>query len=74
MSDLTDERERQIALCQVPCLPYMAAHAKATQRLRAGKNQVFCETCQRWKWGDELCKYARYTGQPQIQREASCQE
>ena len=65
---LVDERENQIASCRLPTLAYMAAHGQALRRLRRGKRQVFCLTCQRWKWGDELCQLARYSGQPPIQR------
>ena len=41
--------------CQVPRLSYIAAHADAKRRMDHGERQVFCETCRRWKWQDELC-------------------
>jgi len=45
-------------VCQEPTLPYIAAHADAQRRMRKGQRQVYCKTCKRWKWPDELCPLA----------------
>ena len=51
--------EEQIAMCQEPDAPYIASHTNAKRRMKKGQQQVFCETCQRWKWQDQLCLIAR---------------
>lgn len=48
----------QITRCQTPRLGYIAAQTDARQRMKQGQQQVFCKTCQRWKWPDELCEIA----------------
>jgi hypothetical protein len=48
----------QIAECQTHKMPYMAAHADAHKRMKKGERQVYCTTCQRWKWQHELCSIA----------------
>lgn len=39
-------------------LGYLQAHADAERRIKRGERQVFCKTCQKWRWPDELCEYA----------------
>lgn len=63
------ERERQVAACQVPALTYLDAYEKAERLMKAGKRQVFCKTCQRWKWPDELCELAVWDGQPDLSKD-----
>ncbi len=45
--------------CHALGLSYMAAHADARRRMKRNQRQVFCETCQRWKWPNQLCPDAR---------------
>lgn len=39
-------------------LGYLQAHFDAERRIKRGERQVFCKTCQKWRWPDELCEYA----------------
>lgn len=53
-----DEQLRQIAACQMTKRTYTAAHRDADARLVRGEQQVYCATCGRWQWPDELCELA----------------
>ena len=55
-----DARVTQIAACRDPergfegsSIPYLAKHADADKRTKAGERQVWCATCERWQWA--LC-------------------
>lgn len=48
----------QVETCKVCAEPYMQAHADAQRRLGLGQKQVYCKTCKRYQWPDELCEYA----------------
>jgi hypothetical protein len=39
-------------------LSYLAAHARADERLEQGHTQTYCYTCGRYKWSEELCELA----------------
>ncbi len=48
----------QIEKCQNTRLGYLAWHVDAERRDKAGERQVYCETCRRWQWLDQLCALA----------------
>ncbi len=48
----------QIEKCQNTRLGYLAWHVDAERRDKAGERQVYCETCRRWQWPDQLCALA----------------
>ena len=37
---------------------YLDVVFDAERRMARGEKQVFCKSCQRWKWPDKLCGYA----------------
>lgn len=51
-------KQAQIHKCQAQTLGYLQAHFDAERRIKRGERQVFCKTCQKWQWPDELCEYA----------------
>lgn len=38
---------------------YIASHEEAELRHKRGEKQVFCTTCERFKWPDHLCEESR---------------
>lgn len=59
----TDDRNQQIDECQKPKLDYLAWHLYADRMESEGQRQVFCRTCCRWKYPDELCDISEVTSQ-----------
>lgn len=40
-------------------LGYLAWHAMAEKRTRCGERQVYCRTCERYRWGSTPCDGAK---------------
>jgi hypothetical protein len=52
---------QQIKKCQTPHLPYLQWHKDAERRMAEGQEQVFCQTCKRFRWPDLLCELSVVT-------------
>jgi len=44
-------------------IEYVTRHNEAQRRLRRGERQVFCPTCERWRWPEECCHPGRLTAE-----------
>ena len=47
---------KQINSCQTNELGYLQWHYDAARRHKAGQRQVWCMTCERYQWPDQLCE------------------